>query len=130
MKYYRFLCCYEQEWSKCSLFYKIYPASIATNDGSGFVTAYGGGDPHIVTYDRVDYAFNGYGKFIMSRALDSTFEIQIGTELFRNVNGSALTGTFIRTLAVSSIDTPIIQLDLIDYFAPNPYFGNLYFRLL
>lgn len=124
MKKKSFLCCYNQSWSTCSRFYKIYPPSIVTNDGSGFVSGSGGGDPHIDTFDHAGYAFNGYGKFIMSRALDASYEIQIATELFRNVNGSAtLTGTFIRSLAVSSLDSPIIQLDLIDYLAPNPYFG-------
>lgn len=86
----------------------------------------GGGDPHIITFDHVEYPFNGYGKFIMSRSLDASFEVQISTELFRNVNGSThLTGTFIRSVAIRSIfnraSTNVIQVDLVDYFAPNPY---------
>ena len=44
------------------------------------LTATSFGDPHFVTFDGVDYTFNGKGEFTMVVEEDSGFELQVRTE--------------------------------------------------
>ncbi len=48
------------------------------------------GDPHFVTFDGVDYTFNGKGEFIMVQETASEFELQVRTE---QVECSSCNGT-------------------------------------
>jgi hypothetical protein len=44
----------------------------------------GWGDPHLVTFDRLAYDFQGAGEYIMVRSLDDSFEIQARMSPWRN----------------------------------------------
>ncbi len=42
-----------------------------------FRPAGGTGDPHFVTLDGLEFTFNGFGEFVLLRAEELDFEIQV-----------------------------------------------------
>lgn len=90
--------------------------------------AWGGGDPHIRTFDGLTYTFNGLGRFILAKSQDQSFEVQSQTNLFTNINNQLISGTFFNGFAMKSLNSPIIEIKLSDSFAQNPYLSKfMYF---
>ena len=58
-----------------------------------FLKAWLGGDPNLLTYDGLTYTFNGNGEYILSKAVDGSFEIQAHTRIITSVQNSAIKGT-------------------------------------
>jgi hypothetical protein len=85
--------------------------------------AWVGGDPHISTFDNLTYTFNGNGKFVLSRANDSSFEIQASTKMIRNANNPNLTSSVFDGFAMRTNSSLIFQIDLADSETKNPYLG-------
>ena len=83
---------------------------------------YAGGDPHFQTLDGLDYTFNGYGKFIYSRANDNSYEVQVFCDVMNNINGSStISGTIFTSFAMKTNDSSIFQIDIADSSSSNPY---------
>lgn len=83
----------------------------------------GVGDPQILTYDGFNYTFNGYGQFILTKTIDSSFEIQAETSIFTNILNPSILATFFSKFAFKTDSSPVVQLDLSNSTSPNPYFG-------
>ena len=134
----------EKYWDNCAKFYQLYPSSRVDNSKKtlsfsryfillNFLTdikqilnylGWGGGDPQLTTYDNRTFTFNGLGKYILSKANDSSFEIQAST--FQLPSNSSNVGTLYENFAIKTAQTPIIQIELVDSSLPNPYFGKNY----
>ena len=71
--------------------------------------ATGTGDPQITTFDGLSYSFNGYGRFILSKAVDNSLEIQAETSIFTNVNDASIAGTFFNAFAITTNDSMIFE---------------------
>ncbi len=83
---------------------------------------WGGGDPHILTYDDLSYTFNGLGQFILTKTDDSLMEIHANTELFTSATG--LIGTIFNGFAVKVGDSSVVQIELSDSTAKNPFLSK------
>ena len=82
---------------------------------------YAGGDPHFQTLDGLDYTFNGYGKFIYSRANDNSYEVQVNCDILNNLNGlSATSGTIFTSFAMKTIDSSIFKINIVDQSSIDP----------
>ena len=82
----------------------------------------------MTSYDNLTYTFNGFGKFILSKAVDNSFEIQAKTSVIRNVNSSSsssLAGTLFTGFAMQTNLSSIFEFDLAGEDTPNPYLSNL-----
>jgi hypothetical protein len=79
------------------------------------------GDPQIQTFDGLSYTFNGLGQYILSKAKDGSFEAQIETSIFANVENSSVSGTFITSIAIQTKTSPTVEIKLADYKSFNPY---------
>ncbi len=115
-------CCNEGTWKTCNLFYKLYPPTRSSQ--RFFRIAWGGGDPRLTTYDNLTYAFNGYGKFIFSRAIDGSFMIQARTKILENVNDTSISGTLFDSFAFKTSDSQIFEIRLNEQDTKYPYLGN------
>jgi hypothetical protein len=83
---------------------------------------YAGGDPHFQTLDNLEYTFNGYGKFIYSRANDNSYEVQVNTDVLNNLNGSStISGTIFTGFAMRTNQTSIFQINIGDSSSTDPY---------
>ena len=83
---------------------------------------YAGGDPHFQTLDGLEYTFNGYGKFIYSRANDNSYEVQVNCDVLKNLNGSStLSGTIFTGFAMRTTQTSIFQINIGDSSSADPY---------
>jgi hypothetical protein len=95
---------------------------------------WGGGDPHVTSYDNLTYTFNGYGKFILSKAKDNSFEIQAKTAVIQNVNSgssaASLVGTLFTGFAMQTNQSSIFEFELAGAVTSNPYLSNLNWVLL
>lgn len=58
---------------------------------------------------------------MLTRALDSSLEIQIQTSVFTSVINPNISGTFITSVAIKTSYSPIVEVKLIDYNSLNPY---------
>ena len=92
-----------------------------TNPHFKYFLAYGLGDPQFQTYDGLSYTFNGLGNYVLTRALDGSFEAQIQTSLFKNINNPSVVATFITSFAMKTSVSPVIEIKLIDYYSLTPY---------
>ena len=78
----------------------------------------------MTTFDNSTYTFNGYGKFILSKANDSSFEIQASTDILNNVNSnSSLVGTLFTSFAMRTNESSTFEFTLADANTNNPYLG-------
>lgn len=126
----RLQCCVDGSlpyWNDCNKFYKIYPPTLPKPfQRIGF--GWGGGDPHVTSYDNTTYTFNGLGKYILSKAIDGTFEIQAKTSLIQNVNSSSnnasLVGTLFTGFAMQVNQSSIFEFDLAGAETQNPYLSK------
>ena len=119
-------CCVDgslKYWNDCSKFYTIYPPTLP-KPFQRFSFGWGGGDPHVTTYDNTTYTFNGLGKYILSKAKDNSFEIQASTSLLKNTNGASFVGTLFTGFAMKTSQSPIFQFELEDAETNSPYFGR------
>ena len=87
--------------------------------------AWGGGDPQITTYDGLSYTFNGLGDYVLSKAIDGSFQIQTYTNVFRNVKNPNLSGTFFAGFAIQITGSPIVQVSIPKTYDPNPQLGKI-----
>lgn len=71
------------------------------------------------------YIFNGYGRYILTRTKDKSFEIQAETSVFRNVDNPDISGTFFIGFAIKNAGSPIIEISLPDTNAASPALGML-----
>jgi hypothetical protein len=71
--------------------------------------ASGTGDPQITTFDGLSYSFGGYGRFLLSKATDNSFEIQAETSIFSNINDSSITGTLFNAFAIKTDESMIFE---------------------
>ena len=82
----------------------------------------------MTSYDNRTYIFNGFGKFILSRAVDNSFEIQAKTSLIKNVNSynssSQLLGTVFTGFAIQTSKSSIFEFELSRADTPNPYLSK------
>jgi hypothetical protein len=53
--------------------------------------AYSWGDPHLITFDRLNYDFQGVGEFILVRARDDDLEVHARTAPWRNSRHVSIT---------------------------------------
>jgi hypothetical protein len=51
-----------------------------------FRPAGGTGDPHFVTLDGLEYSYNGLGEFVLLRAEELDFEIQVQIQKERQID--------------------------------------------
>ena len=82
----------------------------------------------MTSYDNLTYTFNGFGKFILSKAVDNSFEIQAKTSVIRNLNSSSsssLAGTLFTGFVMQTNQSSIFEFDLAGEDTPNPYLGDL-----
>ena len=78
----------------------------------------------MTTFDNSTYTFNGLGKFILSKANDSSFEIQAITDILNNVNSnSSLVGTLFTSFAMRTNESSTFEFRLADAQTKNPYLG-------
>ena len=78
----------------------------------------------MTTFDNSTYTFNGLGKFILSKANDSSFEIQAITDILNNVNSnSSLVGTLFTSFAMRTNESSTFEFRLADSQTKNPYLG-------
>ena len=90
----------------------------------------GGGDPHFMTLDSQQYSFNGYGEFLLLKANDKSFEIQVKTSILNNSNDQfALIGSVFSSFALRTNQTPVFQIDIADANS-NPYIGMEFVTLI
>ena len=89
---------------------------------------YAGGDPHFQTLDKLEYTFNGLGKFIFSQALDMSYRIQVNTDVLSNVNqssdsasSSSLSGTVFTSFAMQATQSPVFQVSIGAQSSPQPF---------
>lgn len=115
-------CCNDGNVKKCNLFYSIYPPTRLSQQF--FRIAWGGGDPRLTTYDNLTYAFNGYGKFIFSRAVDGSFLIQARTKILANVNDTSISGTLFDSFALKTTNSQIFEIRLNEQDTKYPYLGE------
>ena len=78
----------------------------------------------MTTYDGLTYTFNGYGKFLVSRSNDKSFEIQGRTLVVQNVNDSTISGTLFGSFALRTNESTIIEVRLNDTDQIFPHIGN------
>ena len=71
------------------------------------------------------YAFNGYGKFIFSKANDNSFEIQAGTKILQNVNDISISGTLFDRFSIRTDKSQIFEIRLNDADSKNPVLGMI-----
>jgi hypothetical protein len=95
-----------------------------------FILAFGIGDPQFNTFDGLNYAFNGFGQFILTKTIDSSFEIQAETEIFANINNPSISGTFFRRFVAKKDSSPIVEIALSNSKSTNPYLSiHFYLKL-
>lgn len=66
------------------------------------------GDPHVVTYDGLAYDCQGTGEYVLSKSLDSNFQLQGRFEKFDN--GSQGTVTTAATLVTGAAGEPKVEV--------------------
>lgn len=103
------------------MFYNLYPRTRRTR--FWFRIGWGGGDPRLTTYDNLTYAFNGFGKFVLSKAVDNSFEIQAGTKILQNVNDTSVSGTLFDKFAIRTDKSQIFEIRLNEADTKNPFLG-------
>lgn len=80
----------------------------------------GGGDPHMRTYDGLGYDRQALGEIVLSKSLDSAFEVQARFEPYRSSRVNVTTGLAVR----ASDDTPIIQFSISSNISAIPNVGS------
>ena len=139
-------CCSDIE--NCEMFYNLYPRTRQVPAlfpfGKYFATihhflwyslhilhnyfiAWGGGDPRLTTYDNLTYAFNGLGKYVLSRATDKSFEIQARTKILQNVGKPNIAGTLFDSFAIKTSDSQTFELRMTDSI--NPKIGKKFCKI-
>ena len=78
----------------------------------------------MTTYDNLTYAFNGYGKFIFSKAVDNSFEIQAETKILANVNDTSVSGTLFDSFSVRATGSQIFEIRLNEADENYPFLGE------
>ena len=117
-----FECCSGNNWANCQRFYSLFPPTLLSLQQILIIFGWGGGDPHMTTFDNFSYTFNGLGKYVFSRDIDKSFEIQGMTSILANINGSSsLEGTVFTSFAMKTNRSRIFQITLIDGDRARPY---------
>lgn len=118
-----FACCSRRDWRSCRKFYDLYPNTIQPTKvpKKQLSFAWVGGDPQITTFDDLSYSFNGHGKFILCRANDSSFEIQVNIREAIILNDRHVTKTLFDSFAMKTNSSPVFQIDLADWNTKSPY---------
>jgi hypothetical protein len=94
----------------CHLYYEKRPSDSGTN----YIPprpAGGRGDPHITTFDYLDYTFNGAGEFWMVRNIsDMPMAVQSRMEPFTYPNGSSKSATVFTAFVMKSNTSSTVQV--------------------
>jgi hypothetical protein len=67
------------------------------------------------------YAFNGFGKFILSKDNYNTFEIQASTQIFQNVQDNSISATLFDSFAMTTNNSQIFEIRLNSATPNNPF---------
>ena len=62
----------------------------------------------------MNYAFNGNGEYILSKANDNSFLVECHTKIITNTANPSIKGTVYRGFALKTTESSIIQLELDD----------------
>ncbi|XP_072049265.1 sushi domain-containing protein 2-like [Amphiura filiformis] len=72
------------------------------------------GDPHFVTFDGVEYTFNGKGEYTMIQESDSGYELQVRTEQAEcsSCNSTDANATVVTAIAMGEPNSDTIHVEL------------------
>jgi hypothetical protein len=103
-------CCYNMPLELCHLYYEKRPADSGTN----YIPprpAGGTGDPHITTFDYLDYTFNGAGEFWMvTNSSDMPMAVQSRMEPFTYSNGTSKDATVFTAFVMKTNTSSTVQV--------------------
>ncbi|XP_022783564.1 sushi domain-containing protein 2-like [Stylophora pistillata] len=74
--------------------------------------ATGIGDPHMITFDGVEFAFNGYGEYQILQVAPSGFKLQGRMRPLINSDGEMTRGTVYKAFAMKENGSDIIQVHI------------------
>ena len=70
-------------------------------------------DPHFVTFDGVDYTFNGYGEYHTLQVAGPEFKLQGRAQPLIDEHGNAIRGTVFKAVALKENSSDILQVVMI-----------------
>ncbi len=104
------MCCLDMPLELCHLYYEKRPSDPGTNYISP-QPAGGRGDPHITTFDYLDYTFNGAGEFWMVRNnSDMPMAVQSRMEPFTYPNDTSKNATVFTAFVMKAETSSTVQV--------------------
>lgn len=73
------------------------------------------GDPHFVTFDNLQYTFNGMGEFVLARVNDSAMPLDVQgrfEQVSRNIHGNVMATQLTSIVARGNFSTTVIEVRL------------------
>lgn len=110
-KYLRIVCSWKFRYTIISIRFISFTLSLINNL---ILKGWTGGDPNILTYDALNFAFNGNGEYILSKANDGSFMVQAHTKIITNTANPSIKGTVFRGFALKTTASSTIQIELDD----------------
>ena len=77
-----------------------------------FSVATGFGDPHLITFDGVEYTFNGYGEYHILQVAGPDFNLQGRMQPLIDEFGNANRGTVYTAFAMKETNSDAVQVIL------------------
>ncbi|XP_041855315.1 sushi domain-containing protein 2 isoform X2 [Melanotaenia boesemani] len=101
-------------WSDhCHIYFKHRPSSLCRNyqpPQAGVVF----GNLHFVTFDGLNYTFNGKGEYFLVSSPDRELSVQARTEQVKLNNGTLVNATRLSSLAMKEKSSDVVEVRLID----------------
>lgn len=88
------------------------------------------GDPHIITFDGLEYTFNAIGEFVLVKSFDALDNVEIHgrfEHVARNLEGS-VNATQLTAIAVKSSTSTVVEIRLRPQIARNRYHLDVFFN--
>ena len=68
------------------------------------------GDPHMTTFDGVNYTFNGYGEYHVLRVAAPDFDLQGRMQPLINCDGNFTRATVLKAFAMKENGSDVLQV--------------------
>ncbi|XP_022783567.1 sushi domain-containing protein 2-like isoform X2 [Stylophora pistillata] len=102
-------CCLFSE--NCGKYFEKRPSDNGTNYEPPR-PATGIGDPHMITFDGVEYTFNGYGEYQILQVAPSGFKLQGRMQPLISIDGNKTRGTVYKAFAMKENGSDVVQVHI------------------